>query len=170
VFERIVLAVDGADEAGGAITAAVDLARTSGGEVLVVHVDETSAGTRAGAAFADEVARFPAGVVDAVRAQGVSARGEARVARVNAVAREILLAAAGFDADAIVLGSRRLGAFAGLLLGSVAYKVIQLADCPVMVVKPVAATTEDAPPVAVARVKRRMGRVDARSVGHGRAV
>ena len=32
-------------------------------------------------------------------------------------------------------GSRGLGAFAGLLIGSVAYRVTQHADCPVVVVR-----------------------------------
>ena len=144
MFERIVLAIDGADEAAGAIAAAVDLARKSGGKVLVVHVDGRGGAVRAGSALDDDGARFVATVVDTVRGWGVPVYSELRAAASGAVAREILLAAGSFDADAIVLGSRRLGAFAGLLLGSVAYKVIQLADCPVMVVKPVAAAAEGA--------------------------
>lgn len=35
----------------------------------------------------------------------------------------------------IVVGSRGQGALGGLLLGSVAHKVIQLAACPVLVVR-----------------------------------
>ncbi len=140
MFERIILAVDGAGEAGGAIAATVDLARKSGGKVLVVHVGDRGDGCRPGpaglAAAGPADARLVANVVDAVRSQGVAARSELRTSRGGEVAREILLAAGEFDAGAIVLGSRRLGACAGLLLGSVAYKVIQLADCPVMVVRP----------------------------------
>lgn len=143
MFDRIVLAIDGADEAGGAIAATVDLARKSGGKVLIVHVGEQSGGAHDGPRLDDD-ARLVATVADTVRRQGVPVRSEFRAARANGVAREILLAAGGFDADAIVLGSRRLGAFAGLLLGSVAYKVIQLADCPVMVVKPVVTAAGEA--------------------------
>ena len=142
MFERIVLAVDGADEAAGAIAAAVDLARKSGGEVLVVHVDGRRGAARAGSAPQDDAAPSVASVADIVRRCGVPVHSELRAAAAGEVAREILLAAGSFDADAIVLGSRRLGAFAGLLLGSVAYKVIQLADCPVMVAKPVAVATD----------------------------
>ncbi len=147
MFERIVLAIDGADEAGGAIAATIDLARKSGGEVLVVHVDDQGA---AHAGAAPDGTRLVASVVGGVRRQGVPVQTEIRASRAGGVAREILLAAGGFEADAIVLGSRRLGAFAGLLLGSVAYKVIQLADCPVMVVKPVTAAAGEAgtPPAA----------------------
>ena len=150
MFERIVLAVDGADEAGGAIAATVDLARKSGGRVLVVHVGGSGDGERHGRT-PDDDSRLVASVVDAVRGQGVSAESELRGSRASEVAREILLAAGRFEADAIVLGSRRLGAVAGLLLGSVAYKVIQLADCPVMVVKPVAVTAGEGgtPPAAL---------------------
>ena len=145
MFERIVLAIDGADEAGGAIAATVDLARKSGGEVLVVHVGDQGDGGHAEAGAGADT-RLMASVLDAVRAQGVTARSELRTSPAPGVAREILLAAGEFEADAIVLGSRRLGAFAGLLLGSVAYKVIQLADCPVMVVKPVGVASEAGEP------------------------
>ena len=41
MFERIVLAVDDPDHARGAVAAAVDLATTSRGQVLIVHVHDT---------------------------------------------------------------------------------------------------------------------------------
>jgi nucleotide-binding universal stress UspA family protein len=53
----------------------------------------------------------------------------------GSVAPAILDAAKTFDAKLIVLGTRGLSDFAGLLLGSVAHKVIHHAECPVLVVR-----------------------------------
>ena len=39
------------------------------------------------------------------------------------------------SADLIVLGSRGLGALSGLVMGSVSQKIVQLAPCPVLIVK-----------------------------------
>lgn len=45
-----------------------------------------------------------------------------------------LLAAAGRDTDLLVVGSRGMGGFAGLLVGSVSHQVTEHAPCPVTVV------------------------------------
>ncbi len=50
-------------------------------------------------------------------------------------AREIIASAAEHEAGVIVMGSKGHGDLAGLLLGSTAHKVIQLADRPVLVVR-----------------------------------
>jgi nucleotide-binding universal stress UspA family protein len=141
VFERIVLAIDAVDDAHGALAAAVDLASKSGGEIVVVHVHDLGLTSRETVDLEthDEAGLLVEAVVDVVRKHGVRARGELRAARSVEVAREILAAARDLQADSIVLGSRGLGGFAGLLMGSVAYRVIQHADCPVVVVRPGAA-------------------------------
>ena len=50
-------------------------------------------------------------------------------------AEEIIVQAKGRRADLIVVGSRGHGRLAGLLLGSVAQKVVTHAPCPVLVVR-----------------------------------
>jgi nucleotide-binding universal stress UspA family protein len=50
-------------------------------------------------------------------------------------AREIITAARDRGADLIVVGSRGHGRLVGLLIGSVAQKVVSLAHCPVVVVR-----------------------------------
>jgi nucleotide-binding universal stress UspA family protein len=141
MFERIVLAVDRSDNAKGAVAAAVDLARKSRGEVLVVHVHDTGLLSRdmIDLETPAEARLLMQAVLDVVGRADVTAHGELRVARTDGVAKEILIAAKSFDADAVVLGSRGLGDFAGLMLGSVAHRVIQMADCPVVVVRATAA-------------------------------
>ncbi|WP_338140663.1 universal stress protein [Candidatus Neomicrothrix sp.] len=67
---------------------------------------------------------------------GVSVTGSVR----RGPPAQVLLEAAE-DADMVVVGSRGLGGFAGLLLGSVARRVTHLAPCPVVVV-PSGKTTE----------------------------
>jgi len=137
VFERIVLAVDAADDAHGALAAAVDLADKSNGEILVVHVHDLGLTTREAVDLEthEDAGLFVEALLDVVRQHGVKARGELRAARSVEVAGEILQAARKFSADSIVLGARGLGDLAGLLMGSVAYRVIQHADCPVVVVR-----------------------------------
>ncbi|RVH85207.1 universal stress protein, partial [Sinorhizobium medicae] len=50
-------------------------------------------------------------------------------------AETILAVADEVDADLIVVGSRGLGGLRGLLVGSVSQKVVQHADCSVLVVR-----------------------------------
>ncbi len=74
------------------------------------------------------------------RAAGVAAEAAVRGGH---PAREILTVAAEIQADLIVLGSHGRGGVEHLLLGSVAEKVMRKAECPVMVVPPGAAGTDD---------------------------
>ena len=137
MFERIVLAVDHSEQAKGAIAAAIDLATKSAGTIHVVHIHDKGLVARETVDIETltEARMFLTAVLDVLKRAGVEAEGDLRAAESAGVAREIVDAAKGFEADAIVLGSRGLGDFAGLLLGSVAHKVIQQARCPVVVVR-----------------------------------
>ena len=71
--------------------------------------------------------------VDALKAQDIPAEG---VLRRGDTADEILRYAREQKIDLIVAGSRGLGTFRSLLLGSVSRKLIHYADCSVLIVKP----------------------------------
>ncbi|HEX6580905.1 MAG TPA: universal stress protein [Actinomycetota bacterium] len=132
MFDRIVLAVDGSEHAGRAVGVAADLAK-GGGEVHAIHVHEV--GIVASIETSSEAKKLVDGVVGELQNAGVRASGSAIAARAGSVAPAILDAAKTFDANLIVLGTRGLSDFAGLLLGSVAHKVIHHAECPVLVVR-----------------------------------
>jgi nucleotide-binding universal stress UspA family protein len=134
MLERILLAIDQSEHARKAVPAAVELARAGGGTVHVLHAQEVVLATaRVVDDSVEEAERLVAGVVEELRQAGVAAEGSVR--STTGPARAILERARDLDATLIVLGSRGLGALGGLLLGSVAHKIIQLASCPVLVVR-----------------------------------
>ncbi|MBI2237930.1 MAG: universal stress protein [Actinobacteria bacterium] len=137
MFEKILLAVDGSEHSKRAADAAADIAKKSGGEVLVFHVREVEMGrgTYPAVETPSEAADLVNGVVHELHAAGVTARGDARSAPFGRAAHDIIDEAKTFGADVIVMGSRGLSDFSAMLVGSVAHKVIHLSECPVLVVK-----------------------------------
>ena len=67
------------------------------------------------------------------RAHGVDAAGRA-VARQDSMVDTLLAEADRADAGAIVVGSRGLGGFGSILMGSVSHALLQHADRPVVIV------------------------------------
>jgi nucleotide-binding universal stress UspA family protein len=135
MLEKILLAVDESEHARKVVPAAIELARAGGGTVYALHVRELAFATAQVVGNSPEEAeRLVAGVVEELRQAGVAAEGTVRTSTAGP-ARAILEQARDLDATMIVLGSRGLGALGGLLLGSVAHKIIQLASCPVLVVR-----------------------------------
>ena len=137
MFETILLAVDGSKPSDRAVEVAEQLAEKAGSEVVVMHVREHMAN---GFGFIeveppDEAYELVDAVVRRLKDAGVSARGEIASAFHGLVPREILQMSDGTGASCIVMGSRGLSDFAGLVMGSVAHKVLHLAQCPVMVVR-----------------------------------
>jgi nucleotide-binding universal stress UspA family protein len=117
--------------------ATIELARVDGGTVRVVHVREvyhplppTVVGDSP-----KEVQALVDGVVAKLQQAGVTAEGAVRPTVNASPASAILEEIRDVDAGMIVLGSRGLSDLGGLLLGSVAHKVIQLSTCPVLVVR-----------------------------------
>ena len=119
------------------IPVAADIASKYGSEVIAVHVLEQQLGRGGPIAFdtteeatrvADDAARF-------LKDVGVSARAEARAAIAGRAAQEIMDVATSEDAGLIVMGSRGMSDWQGLLVGSVAHKVVHLSSVPVLIVR-----------------------------------
>jgi nucleotide-binding universal stress UspA family protein len=137
MLEKILLAVDMSDHARKAVPAASELARAGGGSVHVLHVRElyypvppTVVGDTP-----EEAQQLVDGVVAELKQAGVEADGAVRPSTGGSPAAAILEHAREVGAGLVVVGSRGLSNLGGLLLGSVAHKVIQLSSCPVLVVR-----------------------------------
>ena len=133
MFEWVLLAVDGSEHSKKAAAAAADIVRGSGGEVHVLHVHEV--GAFAPLESSSESQALVDGVVAELQSAGVKATGDAVAARTGSTAPTVLDAARTFGSDLIVMGTRGLSDFSGLLLGSIAQKVFRRADCPVLVTR-----------------------------------
>ena len=135
MFKRILVAVDQSEYSRHAVPAAIEMAKKFGAEVFVLHVHEHDLGRAAAYPVEsnDQAAELVAEAVTSIRATGVTAEGEVRVAFMGHVGEEIVETAAIRDADLIVMGSRGLSDVAGLFLGSVTHTVIRLAKVPVLV-------------------------------------
>lgn len=140
---KILLAVDGSDHARHAIEAVAKLARSSAQlEVIILNV-------RTDPIFYSEITPETYQELDTIaRAEQArvlrQAADQARAVGLNVVATldpaggvvtEILNAANEGQVDQIVLGTRGMGAVGGLILGSVAQRVVHQASVPVLLVK-----------------------------------
>jgi nucleotide-binding universal stress UspA family protein len=142
-MKTIVVGVDGSETAGEALKLAAAEARLHGARLRIVVVWQVSA-----AAYGGGFAAFDQRTLDAFpdHAQSVADEAAATVAELapgvecstvvlNGQPAEALLGASA-DADLVVVGSRGLGGFKRLMLGSVSDQVVHHASCPVLVVHP----------------------------------
>jgi nucleotide-binding universal stress UspA family protein len=138
MFNKIMIATDGSENAHDAIQYAAKLAKMGHAkEVVVIHVcpgctadiDVTDTNREAAEDIVAEAGKVFADL-------GISARTKVEIDYPpEAIGSAIVDVAIQEDPDLIVLGSRGLSEFKGLLLGSVSNKVVQKAHCPVLVVK-----------------------------------
>ena len=139
MIERVLLPVDGSEHSKRAAALAAEIAEKFGADVTVLHVEEIPTTWAldvdpglihdgSGAALVDEVVRD-------LKDRGIAATGDVRVPVTGTVAHEIIDDAGATGASLIVMGTRGLSDWQGLLLGSVAHKIVHLAPCPVLVVR-----------------------------------
>ena len=136
MFKTIVLAVDGSESSDRAFAYAGELARDSGGRIVAVHIKELIAGRFAGPVHVDEddlQAKIRKQAQDLSDA-GVDIAVEVHSTITGGPAPVIAEAAAREKADIIVTGTRGHTALAGVIVGSVAQRLLHVAPCPVLVV------------------------------------
>ncbi|HKJ12174.1 MAG TPA: universal stress protein [Ornithinimicrobium sp.] len=137
---RILLAVDGSQEATMAMHHVLDLHGYTQTEVHVVHVGLVSGWTNPRTLNQDQLDRLRQEAQHVLDDQ-VHQMEEAGLTptmtyvRLGRATDEILRLRDEIDADLIVLGSRGLNTFQRVLLGSDAEGVVRHAPCPVLVVR-----------------------------------
>jgi len=145
-MSRIVVGIDGSDNARAALQWAVAEARLRGATVRAVHawhVQYASGYPFAAVPFEPELFERTArelldAEVDLIDTSGLAQPIEAVLVEGSPASA---LLAESEDADLLVVGARGHGGFVGLLLGSVSNQVAQHARCPVVIVPSV--TTKD---------------------------
>ncbi len=140
-MERIVVGIDGSEGARQALDWALDEGRAHQCAVEVVHawqppyvIGYPYVGTAYDPTTYEELARDTLNqAVHEADTNGLSVP-VSRILSMGPAAEVVLNAAKG--ADLLVVGSRGMGGFRELVLGSVSHHVIHHASCPVVVVPP----------------------------------
>ena len=139
MYEKILVAVDHSEITGRVLSAVLELASLSQGEVWVLHLRERETvgetGPLTSSESREEAGEAVTAAVETLSKAGIKAHGVVRDTVLGHAAREIVSDAREYGADVIVMGSRGRGDLAGLVLGSTAHKVIHLTDRPVLVIR-----------------------------------
>jgi nucleotide-binding universal stress UspA family protein len=139
MFAKILVANDGSEHAFHALSLALALAKQNGSELHMVSVEEIPYLPE----FIEEVrestgkaARFFHGVLQRARAMAQEQQVElhTRVLAGHPV-RDIVELAAELEAELLVIGATGHSALYERMVGSRADRIMQLAKCPVLVVK-----------------------------------
>jgi nucleotide-binding universal stress UspA family protein len=136
-IERIVVGVDGSDNARTALRWAADLARALDAEIVAVHsvglLERFAAGQhqQLDTAIADARHRFDTDLSVVLDDPEVRST---RLLRDGNPVTVLLSVAEEFDAGLIVVGSRGLGGYPELLLGSTSTQIAQHSTRPVVII------------------------------------
>jgi nucleotide-binding universal stress UspA family protein len=145
MFTTILLALDGSEASERAIPLAEDLAKQSGGRIIVGHVRELVVGRGGGQTVNANEDELEAGVRAAaarLAEGGIETTVEVASSGIGGPAHALAEIAEHERADVIVAGTRGHSPVAGLLLGSVTQRLLHVAPCPVLVMPAVAKTVE----------------------------
>jgi nucleotide-binding universal stress UspA family protein len=140
VYDRILVAVDNSPQCDRAVDAACKLANLSKGTIHVFHVRERQdvvgkGGGSFDVEYAEEAEALVKRVTETCEKAGVTTSSGIVHVPIGHIAGEIVKAAGDQKADTIVMGSHGRSAIGAAVLGSNAYKVVHLADRPVLIVR-----------------------------------
>jgi nucleotide-binding universal stress UspA family protein len=140
VYDRILVAVDNSPQCDRAVDAACKLANLSKGTIYVFHVRERQdvvgkGGGSFDVEYAEEAEALVKRVTETCEKAGVTTSSGIVHVPIGHIAGEIVKAAGDQRADTIVMGSHGRSAIGAAVLGSNAYKVVHLADRPVLIVR-----------------------------------
>jgi nucleotide-binding universal stress UspA family protein len=137
MFSTVALAVDGSDHAHKGVPVAAELAKLAKGKVVVLHVREhdRARGQAWELETEEEANAVVKRAVTEVEKAGATAEGFVIRTMYGKAAQAIVDSALEHKADVIVMGSRGLTDVAGMVLGSVAHKVIHLSHTTVVVAR-----------------------------------
>lgn len=133
-FKRILVAVDGSENSIRATAAAVPIAEKYGAEVIVLNVILGRAYDQFKTVAEKKAREIVDREVEEVRGRGVKARWEV-LPSAESIVGQIVDYADREEVDLIVMGSRGLGGFKRMIMGSVSSGVVTHARCPVLIVR-----------------------------------
>lgn len=133
--KRVVVGIDGSSGSRKALEFAFAHASRSGSTVTAVHAWRNTVSGYTGEGLVEEIEAAERVLSEALAGFADSYPDVEVTTEAIPVAPQRVLADASQAAELVVVGSRGLGAFAGLLLGSVSQSVLHHAQCPVAVVR-----------------------------------
>jgi nucleotide-binding universal stress UspA family protein len=148
-LKKILVSTDGSENANRAVAAASTLAKQNGAELLIIHVVSEAVpaqyapiGINAPVAdytnyfntIEDQGKTLVNQTVGQAKREGVNARGQV-LRTISSTVEAIVEASDNEHVDLIVVGTRGLGGFKKLLLGSVSSGIVSHATCSVLIVR-----------------------------------
>ena len=141
MFKNILVAVDGSENSDMAFNTAVELAKNSKSRLNVIHVAQTSMGRRTMVSpqMDDTLMDIGRTIISRYKkkleANEKGLRKTKTQLKQGNAAQRIIETARAEKCDLVVIGSRGLGTFKQLLLGSMSQKVSNYVGCPVLIVR-----------------------------------
>lgn len=141
VYNRILVAIDGSKMSNKALKAALQIARERYSKVGVIHVEKNvMISENMTTDSIDEIYSKINNEADSLfnEARSLAESEELEIDThyvMGDPAVQIVKTAEQGNYQLIVMGSRGLGAIKGIVMGSVSYKVLQLSQCPVLIIK-----------------------------------